>query len=82
MTIDSRYTTPKSLNDIKKLDNERAMFMIKCEYCSHTMPLIKADRKICTHCGHYVYRTPELKFKYKLKEQMINDNRRTNITRD
>lgn len=68
-SIDNRYTTPKSLNDIKKLEKERTELKVRCE-CGHTISIIDVDRTICGVCGHWVYRTPELKFKYKLKEQL------------
>ena len=42
---------------------------VRCK-CSHTFVLGKKDRAICSHCGNWVYRTPELEFKYKLKEKI------------
>lgn len=54
--------------DTKRL-NELWSHKVKCK-CSHTFVLIKKDRALCSHCGNWVYRTPELEFKYKLKEKM------------
>lgn len=54
--------------DTKRL-NELWEKNVRCK-CSHTFPLVKKDRAICSHCGNWVYRTPELEFKYKLKEKM------------
>ena len=70
---DYKLMNTKSYKNQIKIDNELALLKIKCEHCGHTMSLIKKDRKICTHCGHWVYRTPEAKFKYKLKEKMIKN---------
>lgn len=43
---------------------------IKCKCgCSVTF-MTKIDRIICRWCGNYVYKTPELEFKYKIKEQL------------
>ena len=45
---------------------------VRCK-CSHTFVLMKKDRALCSHCGNWVYRTPEIEFKYKLKEKMKDD---------
>lgn len=62
--------------DSKKFD-ELLKYRVKCK-CSHSVIMPKADRTICTHCGNWVYRTPQLKFKYKIKEILnkegTNDN--------
>lgn len=70
MTFDSKYNTKKSIKDIIKLEDERANFKVKCK-CGHTMSMINAERTICSHCNHWVFRTPELEFKYRLRERMI-----------
>lgn len=70
MTIDDKYTTKKTRQEQIKLDNERANFIVKCK-CGHSITMVDTDRTICTHCGHWIYRTPGLEFKYKLKEKMI-----------
>lgn len=54
--------------DTKKF-KELDKYKVKCK-CSHTMIMVVADRTICSHCGNWVYRTPELEFKYKIAEQM------------
>ena len=53
-------------NEDTKVFKELAKFRVRCK-CSHTMTMTKADRTICSHCGRWVYRTPEIEFKYKLK---------------
>ena len=42
-------------------------FKVKCK-CSHTIIIARADRCICSYCGNWIYRTPQLEFKYKIKE--------------
>ena len=43
---------------------------IKCKCgCSITF-CVQTDRVICNWCGNYVYRTPELEFKYKIKNEL------------
>lgn len=46
--------------------NELSKYKVKCK-CSHTIIMVKADRTICSHCGRWVYRTPQIEFKYKIK---------------
>lgn len=56
-------------SDTKRFD-EMANQKVKCE-CRHTIVMtIGTDRKICSWCKHWVYRTPEIKFRYKMKEEM------------
>ena len=51
--------------DSKKF-NELLKYRVKCK-CSHSIVMSKADRTICSHCGRWVYRTPQIEFEYKLK---------------
>lgn len=44
-------------------------YRVACKY-SHTVSMVKADRLICNHCGNWIYRTPELEFRYKVLEEM------------
>ena len=43
----------------------------RCEHCGRR-EVIRADmdRKICTHCGHYIYKSQEIKYKYKFMEKI------------
>lgn len=54
--------------DAKKLESI-AKHRVKCK-CSHVIIMPKADRTICSHCGSYVYRTPQIEFKYKTIEKL------------
>lgn len=60
-----------------KMFEELYKYRVKCK-CSHVITIKKLDRAICNHCGEWVYRTPELQFKYKMKEVLkkeeANDN--------
>lgn len=49
--------------------NEMAKHRVRCK-CSHTMIMTNADRTICSYCGKWVYRTPIIEFKYKLRGSM------------
>lgn len=52
----------KRFNDLDK-------HKVRCK-CSHTFILNKADRALCSYCGNWVYRTPEIEFKYKILEKI------------
>ena len=50
-----------------KLAIERRKYTTKCK-CGHSIVFsVQTERTICSWCGYYCYRTPELEFKYKLK---------------
>lgn len=68
-----------SLSDTNKRAKVLSDYKVKCK-CSHTMAIPTfLDRMLCSHCGKWVYRTPELEEQYKKEEfkrkigKMIND---------
>lgn len=64
-------------NEDTRMFTELSKFTVRCK-CSHTMVMAKADRTICSHCGNWVYRTPEIEFKYKMKESLIKEVKNDN----
>lgn len=63
----------KGLNkEDTKIFNSLAKCKVKCK-CGHSIVMPKADRTICSHCGHWIYRTPAIEFRYKMKERMKKD---------
>lgn len=58
------------LSKTKKLENERAKFKVKCK-CGHVIVLTFAERTICSHCNHWVYKDKKAEFKYKTREVLI-----------
>lgn len=59
----------KKFDEDTKLLNAYSEIRVACK-CSHTMSIRARDRVICSYCGNWVYRTPELEFKYKMVEKM------------
>jgi len=60
---------------IKDTEKRRVILTKNTIYCScgHSVPIPKwLDRKMCSWCNHWVYRTPELEEKYK-EEQKKKD---------
>ena len=52
------------------VDSYYTFFKIKCK-CSHSvfMPY-GVDKKICSHCGNYVYKNKQIEFKDKLLKKI------------
>ncbi len=44
---------------------------IKCKNCGHSI-LFEGNRKICTYCGHWVYKNDKVEFEYNLKKILKN----------
>lgn len=61
-----------------RLFEEYSKHKVKCKHCGHstTMPVF-LDKKICSWCGKYVFRTSEIEFKFRLDEQ-IKKRKRVN----
>ena len=56
--------------DIEKYASEMQKFKIKCK-CSHTVIIpYNVDLKICSYCGHYVFKDKKTEFKYKMNKAL------------
>ena len=60
-------------NKIRKIENQRNEYKVKCSCGTKTVipPFLK--RLICRNCGHWVYRDKKKEFQDKLREKMKND---------
>ena len=66
----------KQFKDDTKLFEAFSLNTTKCKCgCSVTFSA-KTDRVACRWCGHYVYKNAKSEFKYKMKEQLIKNERR------
>ena len=46
-------------------------YKVKCKHCDHSAVLpVNKDKKLCTWCGNYIFRTPEIEFKYRLNQEL------------
>ena len=61
-----------SFEDIKKIASAKTKFALKCK-CGHSLVMSNAERTICNWCGSWVYRTPQIEFKYKLMKKIKED---------
>ena len=50
-------------------EDERAKYKVVCK-CGTKTVMVDADRTICRGCQHWLYRTPEIEFKYRTLEKM------------
>lgn len=56
-----------SFDDIEKLSEEKTENRIYCKNCGHTLNISnQRDKRICNHCGMYVFRKDKDEFKYRL----------------
>lgn len=62
----------KSYKEIEKYAEVMTKTRIKCKCGKTTNITAQRDRVICDDCGHWVYRTPQLEFKYKMKQELKN----------
>lgn len=60
-----------SFKEDDRMFEEYSKHKVKCKHCGHnsTMP-VYVDKKICSWCGNYVFRTPEIEFKFRLTEKI------------
>ena len=64
------------MNSIEKmqfLENDRTKYKRYCKNCGH--PIIfpttsKKDKKVCTHCGYYIYKNDRIEFEEILKSKI------------
>ena len=63
-----------SYKDDTKRFKEFEKYKVRCK-CSHTFIISRVDRALCSHCGRWVYRTPEIEFKHKLQEQLKKEKK-------
>lgn len=62
-------------NEIRKIENQRNEYKVKCSCGTKTVipPFLK--RLICRNCGHWFYRDKKQEFKDKMREK-LKDGRR------
>lgn len=55
--------------DMEKIETARTKNKKKCK-CGHIVVMASADRMMCNWCGSWIYRTPEIEFRYKLMKKL------------
>ena len=54
-------------DEIIKACSDKTKNRIYCKTCGHSLNISKErGKRICTHCGNYVFREAKEEFKYKL----------------
>lgn len=56
-----------SFKEIEKLCDKKTAERLICKNCGHTMNLSnERDKRVCTHCGKYVFKNDKEEFKFRL----------------
>lgn len=69
-SIDRKRYDTTTFKDIEKIATSQTNANVYCKNCGHAITMPNADRTICTWCGLWVYRTPQIEFKYKLMKKI------------
>ena len=64
---------PKVFAKIDKQVNEEQKYQVTCK-CGTKTVMVKADKTICRGCHHWIYRTPQIEFREKVKERLKKMN--------
>jgi hypothetical protein len=60
-----------SLKEIKLQDQVRVDDRVLCKNCGHSLLIPKVKgKKLCSHCGRYVFLDSKEEFLYRMKEVM------------
>lgn len=65
-----------TLKELEKLNTDRTENRKLCPNCGHSMLLGRLDKKICDHCGFYVFKDNITEFHYRLREKMIREKKK------
>ena len=60
--------------EMDRILDEMRKASYKCK-CGRTVLIANQDRALCENCGHWVYKSKALEFKYKLQENLIKERR-------
>ena len=56
---------------VQSIDNEKERLKVACKVCGRRKVIpVYVDRLLCDWCNHWIYREPNIEFKYKLEEQL------------
>ena len=61
--------------EYQRMSNEYDKIKIKCSYCGRKMVVpMWIDKRLCSWCGHYIFRNKKLEFEDKLKKKIKEKN--------
>lgn len=69
-----------NFKEIAILSSEQTKQRIKCKICGHSRLLGKNDKRICNHCGFYIFKDDETEFNFRLQENIIKQKKIQNLT--
>lgn len=53
----------KEIEKLAKIINDNFKYYCKC---GHSVVIVRKDKKLCTHCGRYVFKNKQDEFRYRL----------------
>lgn len=65
------YITQERKNEMYRESQAKDKLKITCKCGKRKVIPAYVDRLICDWCGHWIYRTKAIEFKYKLNEEKI-----------
>lgn len=63
-----------SNKEIEALYQDKLKIRHYCKNCGHTVIVVE-DKNICSHCKNYVFKDDLTEFKYRLKQNLLNEKR-------
>lgn len=68
--------TKKKEQIYNKVSHELQAHSYQCKICGRKEIIrFDKDRRLCSHCGHYIYKSEELERQYKFKENLMKEMR-------
>lgn len=61
----------KDIKTTQKLSN----YKVKCKRCGHVLLLTRQNKKICSHCGYFVFKNEKDEFNYRMAEMLKKGNK-------
>ena len=68
--VRKKSSTGRRRTQAEILDSYYSNYKVKCD-CGHSMFMpYGTDIKICSHCGHKIFRNKQIEFREKVKEKL------------
>lgn len=69
--------TKKREDEYNRLSHILQSCSYQCKRCGRKEVIRhNLDRRLCSHCGHYIYKSEELENQYKFKEKLMKEMRK------
>ena len=70
-----------NFKEISILSGEQTQNRKLCKICGHSLLIpTKKEKKICSHCGNYVFKDDIAEFNFRVRQNRIKQKRKQNLT--